>query len=121
MSDSDSPFDSAILDDLRALGEDVGPDFLKGLFTTFVTNGVAALADMQTAHSAGDFMKVGSIAHRMKSSAGNLGATVVSARCREIENICKDRGCSDALVDDLRHDFERARAEILRLEPSIAQ
>ncbi len=61
------------------------PDLLGRIIKTYLAHAPVALADLTDAAHAGDCERMSRQAHSLKSSSANLGASELSAKCRELE------------------------------------
>ena len=107
MSESVMPaaLDRAALDELLEMtGGD--PEFLAEMIDTFLADGPALLAEMQTAASSGDPAALRRAAHTLKSNGRTFGATALGDLCQEIE----ERAAAGN-VDGIEERIGRVEAE----------
>ncbi len=103
MNDPDTPamLDREALADLREMvGGDQG--FLAEMIDTFLDDGPARLAEMETATLTGDTPGLRRAAHTLKSNFRTFGASVMADRCQRIEDLAASgdlMGASPLLAD----------------------
>jgi HPt (histidine-containing phosphotransfer) domain-containing protein len=85
MSEAESAFDLAALEELRTLGEGIGPEFLPELVDLFVHDTELLLIELREAVEVRDVDAVGRIAHNIKGSGGQLGARQLALSCSRLE------------------------------------
>jgi len=81
---------SAILNELRDLREDGGPDPLAEIIQSFLSHAPQLLAEIQNQTAAGQAEAVRQAAHSLKGSAANLGAEQLARFCGELEKAAKE-------------------------------
>lgn len=79
--------DLQVVESLKALDEEGGPSLFLELIDLFVDDAAAQLRSLQTALDAGDVRLLERVAHTLKSSSANIGATQLSALCLELEKL----------------------------------
>lgn len=91
--------------------EDLGPAVLHQLLTLFRQEVDPTLAALQNAAQTHDAAQVRRIAHKLRSSAGNLGLVRVMAACQRLENLIQEGPQPDAqrlkLVSQLQTDVHQ--------------
>ncbi|AOK14740.1 hybrid sensor histidine kinase/response regulator [Burkholderia cepacia] len=107
--------DRKALDALRALQRPGRPDILTRIIDQFVLDAPRLIGDMHAAVAAGNADALRLAAHTLKSSSANVGAHVLSARCKEIEQFARAAEVAAAadLVAGTNAEFERAQAALL--------
>ncbi|RQS12371.1 sensor histidine kinase [Burkholderia sp. Bp9002] len=115
--DDANVIDRKALDALRALQRPGRPDVLTRIIDQFDLDAPRLIAGMHAAVAAGDADALKLASHTLKSSSANVGAHVLSARCREIEQFARaaDVAAAAGLVAGADADFARAQA-VLRAE-----
>jgi HPt (histidine-containing phosphotransfer) domain-containing protein len=81
----ESTFDLAALEELRTLGESIGPEFLPELFELFVQDTELLLVQLRAAVEVRDVDAVGHIAHNIKGGGGQFGARQLASSCSRLE------------------------------------
>ncbi len=76
-------------DRLRSLRDDYG-DLATELLGLFETSAAATLGELRAALAAGDGAEVRRLAHRLKGSARNVGATGLAKLAAELEQVPPD-------------------------------
>jgi HPt (histidine-containing phosphotransfer) domain-containing protein len=114
MPEPEHAVDTAALD---ALLEMVGNDaaFLEELVDTFLEDAVTQLDAMRAAVAAGDVESLVRPAHSLKTNSANMGATVLSAMCRELETEARSGSLEGAAerVAAAGREFDAVKAELL--------
>lgn len=113
-----TPVDRGHLD---RLGSRFGAAFVVQMIDLFLGQGAERIEAAERAAAEGDASEVTSAAHAVKSSAGNLGASDLSARAASIENAGRSGATAAELaprVAELAADFRNVRAalEAIRAE-----
>ena len=112
---AEAPKTEAIIDMgvIRTL-RDKRPDLLMRLVKTYLSYAPTALAELDVAVREHDFASIGRLAHSLKSSSANLGATALSSACRQLEVAAKDKNdaITTALVSGLNKAFGAVKAAL---------
>lgn len=106
--------DRKALDALRALQRPGRPDVLTRIIDQFTLDAPRLIRDMLAAVEAGDADALKLAAHTLKSSSANVGAHLLSARCREIERLARaaDVRAAEPLVAGTGEEFGHAHAAL---------
>jgi len=109
--------DGKALDAIRALQRPGKPDLLARIVTLFESETPKALEAMLGALDAGDIDTLRDAAHTLKSSSAYVGATALSARCRELERLAREGNLPACvgIADGLEDDYADAMAELSTL------
>jgi HPt (histidine-containing phosphotransfer) domain-containing protein len=108
------------LESIRALQRPGRPDVLSAVIRKYLDNSRESMEALRDAIRAGDAAAVQAIAHRLKSSSAQLGASAVAARCKELESVGRRKSLLDAdrIFQRLQSDYAVActafRHEILK-------
>lgn len=72
----------------------------------FFEGAAELLKDLERGATAGDLALLHSASHALKSASANVGAVVLSAHCKELEELAKAGSAPDAfqLVEAIRED-----------------
>jgi signal transduction histidine kinase/CheY-like chemotaxis protein/HPt (histidine-containing phosphotransfer) domain-containing protein len=102
------PADTLDVAALRDLEEIMGDEVLT-LVDAYLRDGDTRLRDMRAAADRGDSAEVGRLAHSLKSSSANLGATPLAQRARSVEEAARrgtlaDPAASVAVLEKLYAD-----------------
>jgi PAS domain S-box-containing protein len=104
----DDVLDDRRLEELRDL-EPGNPSMLLRFIDRFGEGARQRLADLLEAHRKGDAESQGRIAHGLKGSASNLGATVLADVCKQVEDLGSDGQLADeGLVARVADEVDRA-------------
>jgi len=95
------PLDLDILRDL--VGSD--PGLMRELLTLWQSSSAPQMEELHSAWQEKDADKVGSLAHRFKSSSGSIGAQPLGDLCADLETACRDQ------------DHDRIAELVQQLEP----
>jgi len=114
-SGRDQPINPAVLKTLRALQREGRPDILSTLITLFLDSARALLTDLEKAANAGEMAALWRASHSLNSASANIGATLLSARCKELEWMARAGPVLNptARVAAIATEFRRAEAALL--------
>ncbi len=103
-----SVLDPEVLANLRDLGD---AELLAELAGMFFDDATSHLGELREAVGAGDAAGVERVAHTLKGSSGNMGATRMSAICAELQDIgaSGDLARAPDLLEGLEEEFGRVR------------
>jgi signal transduction histidine kinase/DNA-binding response OmpR family regulator/HPt (histidine-containing phosphotransfer) domain-containing protein len=107
----DGAFDPAVIDELRGMGRPED-DLVGELLSVFLESLDAKLLELSAAVDAGDHARLVAVAHSLRGSSGNLGATTLAQLAAQLENAADaggDRASIAALVRDLTEEAGRVR------------
>ena len=108
-------------DRLRTLESAGSPGLVEKLLDSFLEDTPRQLADLLHAAQAGDAARLTKLAHKLKGSVANLGASGMVRVCTELETRGRngDTGVAPKLVADLERQFGLAstalRSEIAKV------
>lgn len=112
MSDVEPVLDPERLAALRSLDGDDEPDVsveVAGLFLTSTEEGIAEIeAVLQTTNAA----ELRALAHRIKGSCGNVGATRLEALCKDLEMAGHEGRIPPDAAGGLRAEWERVKVAL---------
>lgn len=113
-SERGEPINPAVLKTLRALQREGRPDILSTLITLFLDNARVLLRDLERAAREGDVESLGQASHALGSASANIGATLLSARCRELERVARAGPVlkPEAAVTAIEVEFRHAEAAL---------
>ncbi len=102
--------DAQVLEDLRMLEATSGASLMADLAASFRSDVPARIVDLRTAADAGDLAGLRNVAHRLRGSAGAVGANRVFMTATEIENGADaiTPGAMVSLIDQLAKESARA-------------
>jgi HPt (histidine-containing phosphotransfer) domain-containing protein len=106
-----SVLDPKVLANLRDLGD---AELLAELAGMFFDDASSRLEELRVTIGAGDAAGVERVAHTLKGSSGNMGATRMSAICAELQNVGGSGDLSRAagLLEGLEEEFGRVRTAL---------
>lgn len=116
--------DDTVLDQVALISDVDGVSVLRELVTVFISTSLHRMSTMEAALARGDLDQVGLEAHALAGGAGSLGAQRVAGLCRSLHAAAtaRDCGASRSLLDEIDHEFGRARALLLaRARPSRSE
>jgi HPt (histidine-containing phosphotransfer) domain-containing protein len=113
-SERDEPINPTVLKTLRALQREGRPDILTTLVTLFLDNARVLLKDLQRAAKDGDTELLGQVSHALGSASANIGASPLSARCRELERMARAGSVlkPEVAVAAIEAEFRHAEAAL---------
>src|SRR5204862_2936209 len=90
------PIDEAVLNALAQLQREGRPDIVNRVITLFLESAPALLKDLEQGATTGDTALLHRASHTLKSASANVGAALLSARCRELEASARSGSVPDA-------------------------
>lgn len=113
VDDSDDPIDRSRLESLQSLSDE-RTDIVAKLVGIFVEDATPRLAGLRRALVAKDAGRLREVAHSLKGSAANLGATALVKACERLEAAVSSGVGRDApaALDRVEAEEERARAAL---------
>jgi HPt (histidine-containing phosphotransfer) domain-containing protein len=110
----EDPLDRSVLEGLRELQGEGEPDILEELIGIFLEDVPPQLAALREAVEERDAGSVESIAHTLKGSCGNMGATRMVELCEELQDASSSEDLSRALglLDRLEAEFKHVRTTL---------
>jgi signal transduction histidine kinase/HPt (histidine-containing phosphotransfer) domain-containing protein/ActR/RegA family two-component response regulator len=114
---SDPVVDLAIVDDLRALGADLGEPVFEEVFAQIAGESATALRALEEARARGDRKTMGELAHKLKGSSGTVGLRRVARQCAELERALPHATLEDleAKLTSLGEELERGMKAVKEL------
>ncbi len=118
--EEEPPLNESVLADLRELQEEGGPSILEELIGLFLEDAPPQIAALWESVEYGNAHAVERIAHTLKGSSGNMGATRMAAICSGLEEVGASGDLSEVSerVKLLEEESERVRvalaAEVVR-------
>ena len=99
---------------LREIMGATDPAFFKQVMTMFINQGYEQIIEINQAIASSDIDKIGSIAHKLKGSALNIGAEAMAETCRtmELNARVKDSEGMEVLGKRLSDEFDGTKKEI---------
>jgi CheY-like chemotaxis protein/HPt (histidine-containing phosphotransfer) domain-containing protein len=107
----DSVIDLSQLDGLRQIQQPGAGDFISELIDLFVNEAVSQLKLLREAVAANDAPGIMRVAHCLKGSSGNMGASQMAAISEKLENKDPTKD-TKALLVELEKEFELVRAAL---------
>ncbi|MDQ3316661.1 MAG: response regulator, partial [Actinomycetota bacterium] len=107
-TENGNALDPEVLASLRDLGD---VELLTELAEMFFGDASSRLGELREAVEAGDAAGVERVAHTLKGSSGNMGATRMSAICAELQDVgvSGDLARAPGLLERLEEEFGRVR------------
>ncbi|MFT5283998.1 MAG: HPt (histidine-containing phosphotransfer) domain-containing protein [Planctomycetota bacterium] len=115
MTDSDDRIlDMEVIEALRALEAEGAPGLFDELVELFLSDTPPRMKSLAEATAAGDMKAVEFNAHSLKSSCGNLGATILVDLFREIERLGREEELDgvSVLVNRSAEEFDRVQVAL---------
>jgi HPt (histidine-containing phosphotransfer) domain-containing protein len=109
--------DPAVIDTLRQLTVPGEPDVLEEVLKLFLEEAPARLSKLRNAWEARDIQSVQRMAHSLKGSAGNIGATALFEICKQLDSAGRPAVVVDtgSLIDALDTEYRKVEEEIHRI------
>lgn len=108
--DAEAPgeIDPAALNRIRQMAGSKGTELLIKIIGRYLEKTPALMSDLAAATKRADYDQVRHIAHGLKSSSANLGASRFSAQCKEVETACRvgEVDGIKAMVEKIVADYE---------------
>ena len=106
-------FDRSAIQKLRRFFAD-DPGFVPELLNTYLRDTSAAVAEFREAVQGGDLERVRQLAHKLRGSSANIGATGIANICEEMERaIESDKGSGlDRQMRALQQEFQRVSSHL---------
>jgi CheY-like chemotaxis protein len=116
------PIDESVLNALAQLQREGRPDIVNRVITLFLESAPALLKDLEQGVESGDAALLHRASHTLKSASANVGAALLSARCRELEASARAGSVPDAgaRVATIIGDYQRAKAALAARLPRVA-
>jgi HPt (histidine-containing phosphotransfer) domain-containing protein len=116
------PIDDSVLNALAQLQREGRPDIVNRVITLFLESAPALLKDLEQGAATGDTTLLHRASHTLKSASANVGAALLSARCRELEMLARSGSVADAAVrvETIVGDYQRAKAALTARLPRVA-
>jgi HPt (histidine-containing phosphotransfer) domain-containing protein len=83
--------DMQVIQGLRELGGDDDPGLVLELIAMFLEDAPKRMDEISTALSTGDIKLLERAAHTLKSSSANIGAARLSAHCKTMEELARNK------------------------------
>ena len=95
------------------------PDLLPTIVSMFLENIPPTLDTLRQGAAGGDLRALQRAGHDLKSSSASLGASILAARCAELEALARSGTVSGtaALISDIMKEFDAVRPELEALLP----
>jgi HPt (histidine-containing phosphotransfer) domain-containing protein len=109
--------DPQAIENLRSLNPDDGDEFLREIAGIFLEDTPQRIAELDRSFAAADTATFARAAHSIKGSSANLGAMALRSVAEKLEQHVKTLGIvgTDAAVAEIKAEFARAQAELLKL------
>jgi CheY-like chemotaxis protein/HPt (histidine-containing phosphotransfer) domain-containing protein len=116
------PIDDQVLGSLRRLQREGRPDIVQQVIGLFFKGAEGLLKDLDDAAANGDAAQLCRASHALRSASANVGATILSARCKELEALARSGAVSEAqrIVNAIREDYRAAEVSLSRRLPEVA-
>jgi FOG: HPt domain len=121
VSAAEPTLDPTVIDELRVLGEAAEQDLLDEVIDQFVHDTEPLLVQLREAFEVDDPTAVGSIAHGLKGSCGQLGGRRLASSCARLEEKATAGSLSNAVDDllDVEVDYQELRRALRHEVSSI--
>jgi HPt (histidine-containing phosphotransfer) domain-containing protein len=112
MTDEEPVLDPERLAALRSLDGDDEPDVSIEVTRLFLTSTAEGIDEIEAALRDDDAAALRAVAHRVKGSCGNVGATRLEAICRDLELAAHEGHVPTDAAAGLRAEWDRVRAAL---------
>ena len=109
----------AVLEGLKKFQQTGEPDFVTELIDLFLDDTAVQLESLRVAVSKNDVPEVRRLAHLVKGSSGNIGATGLAGLCHEMEKLDLDTSAYDSYFQNVLlklHDEFRQVSEAFKAQ-----
>ena len=115
---ADSALDPKVIDGLRQLTAAGEPNVLAEILQLFLDEVPKKIRALQATIDAGDGAEAARLAHSLRGSAGNIGASSMMDACRRIEDLARagDLAAVTQLLPGLTSEYHRVELEIKHLQ-----
>jgi CheY-like chemotaxis protein/HPt (histidine-containing phosphotransfer) domain-containing protein len=110
IGDDRPALDQTALDDLRMMEPD-GGQFFQNIIEAYFESAPNLIDELRIGLEKDDADSVGRVAHSLKSSSGNVGASSLSRLCQEIEERARTKNLKDSR--ELKQQVEREFVRVL--------
>src|SRR5258708_18332781 len=116
------PIDDSVLDVLAGLQRDSRPGIVGRVITLFLQSAPSLVKDLEEGATSGDAALLHRASHTLKSASANVGAVLLSARCKELEAVARTGSVPDAAsrVATIVEDYRAAEAALTARPPQVA-
>jgi two-component system, sensor histidine kinase and response regulator len=116
------PIDEQVLDALRQLQGEGRPDIVRQVIRLFFKGAVDLLRDLENGAATGDAALLYRASHALKSASANVGAVMLSTRCKELEALARSGAVPDAahMVKAIREDYRTVEVSLSERLPEVA-
>jgi CheY-like chemotaxis protein len=117
-----NPIDEKVLDALRQLQREGRPDIVPQVIRLFFKGAADLLMDLENGAVIGDAALLHRASHALKSASANVGAMMLSSRCKELEMLTRSGAVVDAtrMVKAIREDYETVEISLSERLPEVA-
>lgn len=109
------PLDAAVLENLRALQREGGPDIVATLIVLFLDTAKPMLTRLQDAANSDDHDGLHRASHSLGSMSANVGAMLLAKRCKELAQQARASSVSNlsGQVDAIVVEYQRVEAALV--------
>ncbi len=109
-----APLDQSVLDRLRALQREGRPSILRKLGNAYFEASSEVLETLRDAVTGDDAKGIWQMAHKLRSSSLNLGASELAKHCKELESLGESGSTEGAarVFSRIEAEYERACAAL---------
>ncbi len=102
------------LQSMRDIQRPGRPDIVQRVFNVYMDSAPNQVAELRTAIDARDVAAAGDIAHSLRSSSANIGATGLADLCQQLESATRTSRAEELqpIFDDLLAEFKRVEAAV---------
>ncbi len=103
---------TSVIESLKKVSTKLGNNLLYEVIDLFITNTPQLFSDLKKAIAEGDAKSVEALAHKIKGSSRNIGASLLSEKCAELETMGESgilEGCEE-ILESMIIEYRRAAA-----------
>ena len=118
----DEPIDYKVLDSLGQLQREGRPDIVQEMIHLFFKAAGDLLKDLKEGAANGDAALLHHASHALRSASANVGAVILSSRCKELEAMAQCGVVSDAasIVAAILEDYRAVEIALSARLPKVA-
>jgi CheY-like chemotaxis protein/HPt (histidine-containing phosphotransfer) domain-containing protein len=116
------PIDYKVLNSLGQLQREGRPDIVQEMINLFFEVATDLLKDLKEGAATGDTALLRHASHALKSASADVGAMILSSRCKELEVMAQSGSVSDAapIIGTILEDYQTVEMALSARLPKVA-